>query len=734
MKTHALKLAVCIAALLPAVAGAQDMTHYEYDAEGRLTRVVNPTGQATVQAYDKLGRIAKQILPQPAPIQPAPAISYAYDQQDQLIGVTDPRNLTTRYTVNGIGDRSLTASPDTGSTSYVVDATGNVVQMRDARGQVTNFSYDALHRLTRASYASGTPTTFEYDTGSPGAIGKVSRMTDESGQTRYRYDGKGRLLAKEQTTGAKTFIVSYEYGQSGSALGKVTSMRYPSGNRIQFAYSDAGRLQQMTLVTADALTIPLLQDIRHQPFGPVLSWTWGSPTLGAARNYIRQYDLDGRLVGYDLGAGVFRKLQYDAAGRIVRTQHSDRLQAKPPHTALDQSYAYDNLDRLTHFTGAGTSQGYRYDENGNRVTSTFGASTYVNTYDKFSNRLLATSGPPSARMLTYDAMGNLVSDGSTNYIYNARGRMQAALTGSGKVTYAYNGLGERVLKTGPESLIKGGRLHFVYDPMEPLILGEYDASGQTIQETVYLGNTPVAVVRPGANKSRPGIYYVYADHIDTPRVLIDSERNATIWRWDNSDPYALTAPTENPSGPEAFTYNLRFPGQYYDSETALHHNYHRDYEPLTGRYVQSDPIGLEGGINTYSYVHNNPLGRVDPLGLSDIVFNRATGTITITDRSGNPVGTYPAANNTTSTSNGPWPNGTYPYSHHRPHPESGITGRFGSNGNFVFSVPGRSGMGVHSGRGGPQSKTEGCIRTSDEATSFLRALHSTDPIQTITVQ
>lgn len=110
------------------------------------------------------------------------------------------------------------------------------------------------------------------------------------------------------------------------------------------------------------------------------------------------------------------------------------------------------------------------------------------------------------------------------------------------------------------------------------------------------------------------------------------------------------------------------------------------------------------------------------------------GTITVTDGNGNTVGTFPAANNTTSSSKGLWPDGTYRYSHYVPHRESGANGPYGSNGNFVFAVPGRTGMGIHSGRNGPQSKTLGCVRTTDEATDFLRDLHANDPLRTIKVK
>jgi len=112
----------------------------------------------------------------------------------------------------------------------------------------------------------------------------------------------------------------------------------------------------------------------------------------------------------------------------------------------------------------------------------------------------------------------------------------------------------------------------------------------------------------------PKMYFVHTDHLNTPR-LITSDTGQAVWSWANDDPYGNNAPNENPSGAGNFTCNLRLPGQYFDTELGTHYNYFRDYDPLTGRYVQSDPIGLLGGVNTYAYVAGNPMNHIDPFGL-----------------------------------------------------------------------------------------------------------------------
>ena len=108
--------------------------------------------------------------------------------------------------------------------------------------------------------------------------------------------------------------------------------------------------------------------------------------------------------------------------------------------------------------------------------------------------------------------------------------------------------------------------------------------------------------------------FIHVDHLNTPRLVSDAA-GTTVWKWDQQEPFGNNVADENPSGLGAFDLPLRLPGQYFDKETNLHYNYFRDYDPSIGRYGESDPIGLEGGLNTYSYVSARPLMFIDPEGL-----------------------------------------------------------------------------------------------------------------------
>ena len=133
---------------------------------------------------------------------------------------------------------------------------------------------------------------------------------------------------------------------------------------------------------------------------------------------------------------------------------------------------------------------------------------------------------------------------------------------------------------------------------------ETNASGQTLVEYVYLGDMPLAMVRPTEQ-----VYYYHNDHLGTPRVMTNAS-GAIVWKAAYN---AFGNATVDVSS--TITNNLRFPGQYYDTESGLHYNWNRYYDPNTGRYITADPIGLEGGVNVFGYVGGNPVNWVDPEGL-----------------------------------------------------------------------------------------------------------------------
>jgi RHS repeat-associated protein len=150
--------------------------------------------------------------------------------------------------------------------------------------------------------------------------------------------------------------------------------------------------------------------------------------------------------------------------------------------------------------------------------------------------------------------------------------------------------------------------------LDNLAAGTYQITAKvttTDPANPVLQSAPLAVTvgtPPGAATA----YFIHTDQLNTPRVITNGSGNL-VWQWE-SDPFGKDAPNEQPAGQPAFTFNQRFAGQQFDRESNLHYNYQRDYDPQIGRYVQSDPLGLGGGINTFSYALGNPVRYADPTG------------------------------------------------------------------------------------------------------------------------
>jgi RHS repeat-associated protein len=556
-------------------------TTFGYDLNGNESSIAAPLSRNTANAFDELNRL-KQI------IDPASGVTQlSYDANDNLTSVTDPRTLATSYSYNGFGDLLTQLSPDTGTTVNTYDSGGNLATSTDARGAVSTYSYDALNRVTSVAYSlSGTTDqtiAFTYDVGTNGR-GHLTGASDANHSMSWGYDALGRVTSKSQTVGTVPLGVSYGYTNAD-----LTSVTTPSGQSVVYGYNGD---HQIVSVSVNGTTV--LNSATYEPLGPVNGWAWGNGTTVA-----RTYDMDGKIAQIaDSGTKTF---SYDNAFRITGITDTST-------GAANWTYGYDLLDRITSGSGSnGTTRGWTYDANGNRLTETGSApSTY--SISPTGNQITGITGA-LARTYGYDAAGNTLSYSTVSATYNDAGRLKTVTQSGATETLIYDALGQRIETSGGAA----GTVLYAYDEAGH-VLGEYDGGGNLIEETVWLGDIPVATLQSNGSGGI-AIYYVHTDQLNTPRAITRPSDNVLMWTW-YSDPFGTDAANENPAGAGAFVYNLRFAGQVFDGQAGLHANGFRDcYDPAIGRYCESDPIGLGGGLNTYAYTGSNPLDHVDRLGL-----------------------------------------------------------------------------------------------------------------------
>ncbi|WP_044305425.1 RHS repeat domain-containing protein, partial [Pseudomonas aeruginosa] len=528
----------------------------------------------------------------------------AYDAQDNLTEVKDPRGVTTRYEYDGLGNLTRLVSPDSGTTTFEHDAAGNVIRRTDARGAVTEYRYDALNRLIERHSPSdpSLDVQYRYDLTADGnkGIGRLGAIEGARDSLVYRYDERGNLVEQVRSIrlDQQTLLdrVTYRY----DAANQLLEIGYPSGLAIGYPRNAGGQVASVTLAVGDKAPSPLVGQIAYLPFGPLQRLTWGN---GIALS--REYDQDYQLLRQKVGPWQ-SDYQHDANGNIQQHRHS-------LWGTLD--YQYDPLDRLTEERGVQGGRSYAYDAVGNRTqrsdnpASGGTASSQDYQYAPDSNRLTAIG----AQAVTSDAAGNLTQDRAARKLaYDAQGRLQSvSLDGQQVAEYRYNALGQRIVKLTPESITT-----YLYGP-DGQLLGEaeHDGSGRKLRAQYYLwlDSLPLATIDADYDAQgkvgNPTLLYLHGDHLDTPRLATDAS-GQIAWQWQ-SDAFGRGEALSQGST----QVNLRFPGQYYDAESGLHYNYFRDYDPETGRYVESDPIGLGGGLNTYGYVEANPVLRTDSLGL-----------------------------------------------------------------------------------------------------------------------
>ncbi len=577
---------------------AGNSTDFTYDLANNVQLITDALKRKTQFDYDPYGRPSR-VLQDVSGM--AVETRYEYDVEGRTTKVVDPKGLATIYGYSGLGDLLNRQSPDTGATTASYNSAGQPAKQVDANGTASSYTYDALGRVVRKVYGNeAIVASYVYDQVeticSPDesfATGRLSSMQDDGAKTQYCYDRSGNVTRKVQTSSGQSVGVSYAYTNAG----RLRSVTYPDGTVADYKRDAAGTVTEIGVTRPGAARVVLLSSAKRHPFGPSAGWAYGN-----GRTLARDVDQDYRpsaLIGSGSGA-LNAAFSFSAVGELTGLTSGGT-------GATSVSLTYDALSRLTAFKDAATGSiidSYSYDVTGNRTSAKVNGAEQAYAYPSDSHRLQSVAGVSRA----YDAAGNTLSIQGVDreFAYNAMGRLSAVKrNGTVAAEYHYNDLGQQIArKAGGASALS------LYDERGQW-LGEYDQAGIARQQVIWLDNLPVGLLKGSA------LYYVQPDHLGTPRVVVDPARDVAVWTWDlKGEAFGATAPNEDPDQDGTlFEFAMRFPGQRYDAESGLHYNVQRDYDPASGRFVTSDPLGLQGGISTYGYVKGNPLVSVDPDGM-----------------------------------------------------------------------------------------------------------------------
>ncbi|MGE0133429.1 MAG: RHS repeat-associated core domain-containing protein [Blastocatellales bacterium] len=532
----------------------QSSTIYGYDENGNRTLATDPFGKQWRMTYDAKNRPETMTDPINR------VTRWFFNTEDELVKVVTPSGRTMGYEYDKRGQRTKMTDGLGNAVTLGYDAYGQLQTVQDQRGYTTTFTYDRAHRPQTRRDPTGRVATVEYD-----AIGNARVATDRLGRRiEIDYD----KLNRPQQTRYNDATVNYGY----DAKGRWTSIG-DAASTISWEYDLANRLTKETT-----------------PQGAVEYLYWDDDqrkTLKVNGSVQSEYEYDnaGRLQRIRKGAEQF-VFGYDKLSRRTSLQRPN---------FVTTSYEYDDVQRLKRLTHSGGSMPedlqyeYTLDDEIAKITSAYGSTQLPQNKTiaaaDAANRIPTHNGANQV----FDNEGQTTNSGANVYQWDARGRLTQATASGQTVGYGYDALGRRVSRTDAS-----GTMTFQYDGADVVMDRQGAATtdyvnGMGIDEKLRMGTSS-------------GASYFQQDHLGSVIGLtgvVNERRNYEAFGADGG------------SGATRYGYT----GRERDAATGLLYYRARWYDAGQGRFLSEDPIGMAGGPNLYSYVSNNPLSLIDPLGL-----------------------------------------------------------------------------------------------------------------------
>ena len=649
--------------LLQSVTGADGVTNSvaAYDKNGnpldiRLTDRVSTLKLTTLQEFDALNRLRK--LTKKTANLPDNVIGYSYDGNGNLESVTDAESRSTGYAYNY--NRQITKITDAKLNDTIFSYSGSGCTSCGSGIDQLTAVYDA--KFTKNTPLSSQPhTSFAYD-----SLGRIEYETDPLGKKiRNTYYDNGLLKEKYDATNAPEVLhVTFVYNERGQITDKIftdgaferytyylNGKLWTAANRdigYTYTYFDDGRLHTVTDTTNNRV-------ISYDEYDGLGQRKQMTVMAGSADQRMIGYDYDYANRPWHITSGdkTFT-FGYDTLGRRNTLSYPNQVTA---------SYVYDDLNRLasiSHRKASGALLfGVSYpvhDQAGNRKTKTATeAETYL--YDEIYRLLTVTSSKPEA--FTYDAVGNRQSGpgpkdtGTGFYQHNDANQM----TKGRRLSYGYDNAGNQTARTIPgvtgktwtqtwdynNRLIKVEKVKgansrivtFKYDPFgrrieKRMVLTINGVTKTTRYSYLYDNDNIVYEEFTDENGVTTKTHYTHGPSVDEHLAL---ERNGQFYYYHADGLGSITAISDASQNPvQEYSYesygamkaamdfrnSYTFTGREWDKETGLYFYRARYYDPMEGRFISKDPIGLEGGISLFSYVKQNPINYTDPAGLEEI--------------------------------------------------------------------------------------------------------------------